>query len=158
IRRRAALIGLAGAAAVVLASGAWLAPRIMKRAPIASNDADRTARDANGSSNTEAAALFRDGVRSWAMASTNLALTNFRKAVELDPTFASARLRLVLRDMLWQTASTREEYAEVASHASHLADDERQLFDAVAPAFANPRQLPEAERRLADLMRARPSD
>jgi serine/threonine protein kinase len=156
-RRVTALASMLGAIAVTVATVAMVAERASWRASESSRELEPKS---DWRPTPEAQAAFDEGMRRFQGAALHAAIRKFETAVEYEPEFAAAHLRLGFIQMFDGPHPVGSEAFHSATRLRRRLDaKDRQLLDALEPAFASePPALDEAARRLELLARFDSSD
>ncbi|HEY8091951.1 MAG TPA: serine/threonine-protein kinase, partial [Polyangiaceae bacterium] len=167
-RRRVPYIGVGIVAAVLVAGGlgarVWSQARPPAAAPTSSSGAAAASASAppwwddspETSSNPEAQKALRDGMRSM-REGTGLGNINFRRAIQLDPEFATPRVRLLAS--IGCLGELRESFTKLVGLRAKLGERDRAYVDAFLPLCQqDPPDTPELERRLRLLAERYPDD
>ena len=166
-RRRVPYVGVGIVAAVLLAGGLgarwWLQAKPSAPLPAPSSTAPASASAApwwddspETSSNPEAQKALRVGLRSL-REGTGLANINFRRAIELDPEFATPRVRLL--GSIGCLGEPRESFAKLVGLRDKLGARDRAFVEAHMPLCQqDPPDMAEVERRMAALADRYPDD
>jgi eukaryotic-like serine/threonine-protein kinase len=156
---RLPMVAAVASALAVLAGGAAFA---LHSSQGSSEAAARAVTDfpAREGTPAEAAVEYQAGLQAIRDAALQRAVTHLKRAVEIDPSLAPAHLRLsIWTDTVIAAADSRAHYQAARVNAHKLAPRDRELLEAVGPAFlVEPPDLEEAERRLEALGRRRPDD
>jgi serine/threonine-protein kinase len=107
-----------------------------------------------------AAAEYAAGLAAIRDAALDRAVSHLTRALALDPSLAPAHLRLSLwTDTVLPATESRAHFRAAREAAHRLAPRDRELLDAVEPAFlVEPPDLEEVGRRLRAVARRRPND
>jgi serine/threonine protein kinase/tetratricopeptide (TPR) repeat protein len=166
-RRQVPYVGVGIVAAVLLAGGLgarwWLQAKPPAPSPAPSSSAAASASappwwddSPETSSNPEAQKALRDGMRSL-HDGTGRGNINFRRAIELDPEFATPRVRLLAS--IGCMGELRESYTKLVALRAKLGERDRAYVDAFPPLCQqDPPDTPEHERRLRVLAERYPDD
>jgi len=151
------------AAALVAAAIAFTAIRMIRLGaaphdalPVGSTAPSASARPV--SSNSKAAALYREALAAWRGGSVDDAVHTMNEATALDRELAAGQLRLVLWKFNVRPDEAREHYDIAARHRDKLSDGDRSLLDATEPLIRTPWDLAELDARLTALTSKRPDD
>jgi serine/threonine-protein kinase len=154
-----AAMGIVALAATRAPSTAAVTPSAVPLAPpdAAVAPAAVTALPLPAAASPEALAAYKQGIaglrggKEWASA--------FEHAVELDPGFAAAHLRLAAVAMAEAVPSAREHFRQAEEHAASLSERDRALLDAIEPVVRRqPADWAESNKRLAALVERWPGD
>ena len=159
-RGRSAIV--LAAVAVVVALGAWgvRARSSFSRTPAPVADAAPEDVASPMSSNAEATAAYRAGMQALRDAALGAAFKNLTHAVELDPLFAAAQLRLVPTRLLARQSAMITAAELQGAHAAQasLGTRDRVLLAAFEPVARVPPDFKESERQLEAAVEKYPSD
>jgi tetratricopeptide (TPR) repeat protein len=166
------MVGVVAAAAVVVVVGGSVAllrgSHPVAAAPLASASSSPDAAapavgladlPASATRSEEAKALFRKAMI--AMAAGRDAIPDLDAALAADPTFASAALQRAYRAFRYARPlmpADRKAMTTAQARRDDLGPRDQALLDAIAPAFSDPPDWRESERRVHAFVDARPGD
>jgi eukaryotic-like serine/threonine-protein kinase len=165
-KRSAPLLAGAVLAAAVAGAAVWWGSRTAPTSvPATASSAsalreEQTPRDAERTpktSSADALAEYRAGVQAYRDGADG-ATRHFYRAVELDPQFAAALLRVALYDLLPSPTKAREAYQRATELRSMLDDHDRTWLEAAEPWVRQPSDPKEYVRRLRAALTRFPDD
>lgn len=154
-RRRALLAGLAVAGVATIGGVvAW------QRVPTAPPTADAAATQPPPTTSPAALAAYRGAHQALRDASFFESVIGFERAVELDPGFAAAHLRIALAKRFFHSAvESRRAFERAVQNRESLDDRDRALLEAAEPSVARaPYDFRESARRLEAALQRFPDD
>jgi len=106
----------------------------------------------------EAESTFKDAMREWRDGASAKARATLKKAIELDPTFASAHLELAIQSVQEDPAGAQAAFQNAFEHRHMLSQRDSDLLEASEP-YVRPRpDLEEWETRLTAAVFRHPRD